>query len=188
MNEDIDNGLEVDWDGEDHDDASDSHTAPLMDVLQTFGIDVVDATEFCNRVIKAAPICPTTAGNDDRPTLIELYGQGNIVQASHGPRRDLNLDGLRAFDLRTRKQIGEAWDFRNRSDRREARRLVDEETPTWFIGSPPCTSFSRWNQSLNHKKMDPHVVEELRQEAVQHLRFVIGLYKLQLGGGRHFLH
>ena len=41
---------------------------------------------------------------------------------------------------------------------------------------------------MNQKKMDPQVVEELRREAVRHLRFVIGIYKIQLEGGRHFLH
>lgn len=41
---------------------------------------------------------------------------------------------------------------------------------------------------MNHRKIKPEVVEELRIEAVRHLRFVIGLYKIQLDGGRHFLH
>ena len=36
--------------------------------------------------------------------------------------------------------------------------------------------------------MDPERVEVLRREAVQHLHFVAGLYKLQVDGGRHFLH
>ena len=43
-------------------------------------------------------------------------------------------------------------------------------------------------QGMNHEKMDPERVEVLRKEAVQHLHFVIGLYKLQLEGGRHLLH
>ena len=41
---------------------------------------------------------------------------------------------------------------------------------------------------MNHKKMDPKRVEVLRTEAVQHLHFFMGLYKLQLEKGRHFLH
>ena len=36
--------------------------------------------------------------------------------------------------------------------------------------------------------MDPRVVEELRREAVNHLHFVIGIYKIQLENGRNFLH
>ena len=41
---------------------------------------------------------------------------------------------------------------------------------------------------MNHKKMDPVRVEVLRKAAVKHLHFVIGLYKIQLEGGRRFLH
>ena len=110
------------------------------------------------------------------------------MQASHGCRRSLNVDGLRAFDLRTFKPNGQAWDFHKAADRREARRYVEEEKPRWIIGCPPCTFFSLWNQGMNHKKMDPERVEVLRREAVQHLHFVIGLYKLQLETCLHFLH
>ena len=36
--------------------------------------------------------------------------------------------------------------------------------------------------------MDPARMETLRQEAVTHLHFVVGLYKMQLRAGRHFVH
>ena len=36
--------------------------------------------------------------------------------------------------------------------------------------------------------MDPNVVEDLRKKTVEHLKFVIGLYKIQLEGGKPFLH
>ena len=65
---------------------------------------------------------------------------------------------------------------------------MEEDKPTWIIGSPPCTFFSAWNQGINHRKMDPARVEELRRMAVQHLHFVVGLYKLQAESGSHFLH
>ena len=41
---------------------------------------------------------------------------------------------------------------------------------------------------MNHKKKVPERIEVLRKEAVQHLHFVIHLYKRKLEGGRHFLH
>ena len=41
---------------------------------------------------------------------------------------------------------------------------------------------------MNLRKMDPAKVKKLRREAVRHLRFVVGPYRLQLDGGRHFLH
>ena len=36
--------------------------------------------------------------------------------------------------------------------------------------------------------MDPARVEELRKEAVMHLHFVMGIYRIQIDEGRHFLH
>ena len=92
-----------------------------------------------------------------------MYGQGNLVKASHGCRRNLNVNGLRAFDLRTSKMSGEPWDFSKASDRKLARNIVEEDKPTWVIGSPPCTFFSAWNQGINYKKTAPERVEALRR-------------------------
>ena len=168
---------------------SDDHVmSPIMDVLQTFGVSAAEAANYCSRVIKNRPIMPITFGELYKPSCFEVYGQGNIVNASHGCCRDLNIDGLRAIDQRTLKPNGVAWDFNKAPDRRKARRYVEEEKPTWVIGFPPCTFFARWNQGLNHKKTNPKVVEERRKEAVKHLRFDIGLYKIQLDGNRHVLH
>ena len=36
--------------------------------------------------------------------------------------------------------------------------------------------------------MAPEKVEELRRAAVKHLHFIVGLYRLQVEAGRHFLH
>ena len=160
-------GLEVDWDAEDlNDDIEDHVMSPMMDVLQCLGVSAGDAANFCADVMVNSPKRPTQYGHACNPTFVKVYGQGNIVNASHGVRRNLNVNGLRAFDLRTFKPNGEAWDFNKSSDRREARRYVEEEKPTWVIGCPACTFFSSWNQSMNHRKMDPDVVEKLRREAV----------------------
>ena len=102
--------------------------------------------------------------------------------------RNLNVNGLNALDLRTAKPNGAPWDFSNAFDRALARTMLEEQKPTWVVGSPPCTFFSAWNQGINHKRMDSKKVEALRREAVMHLHFVAGLYKLQIDGGRHFLH
>ena len=48
--------------------------------------------------------------------------------------------------------------------------------------------FSAWDQGINHRKMSPEKVEQLRLEAVKHLHYMAGLYKLQLAEGRQFLH
>ena len=185
---DVELGGGVDWNVEDLAVEEDHVMSPMMDVLQCLGVSAGDSANYCAQVLKNSPKKTTQFGPAYNPTFFEMYGQGNIVKASHGVRRNLNINGLRAFDLRTCKPSGEAWDFNKSADRREARRYVEEEKPTWVIGCPPCTFFSSWNQSMNHRKMDPEVVEKLRKEAVRHLRFVIGLYGIQLSNGRHFLH
>lgn len=66
-------------------------------------MEAADAANFSAKLVRTAPLRATTLGDAYCPTLFELYGQGNI--AAHGCRRDLNLNGLRAFDLRTRNQM-----------------------------------------------------------------------------------
>ena len=118
-------------------DSSDDHVmSPTMDILQCLGVDVVDSANYCSKVIRDVPVCATRFGETYNPTFFEVYGQGNILRAPHGGRRNLNLNGLRAIDLRTMKPRGEPWDFNKASNRREARKYVEEEKPTWLIGSP----------------------------------------------------
>ena len=64
---------------------------------------------------------------------------------------------------------------------------VKEKKPSWVIGSPPCTAFSRL-QGLNFPKMDPAKVARMIKEAKMHLHFVTSLYQRQLSQNRHFLH
>ena len=125
---------------------------------------------------------------DSSPSFMEIYGQGLILEAAHGCRRNLNIQGLDALDLRTAKTDGTPWDFNRASGRKLARELVDAKKPTWLIGSPPCTSFSKLNVNLNFPKLHPADVEQRLAEGRRHLHFVIGLYKIQLDHGRHFLH
>jgi hypothetical protein len=111
VDEALDGAFDIDYNGDDVEDSPDTVMNPLMDVLQTLGVDVLDAVDYCKRVVRSVPICATTIGEPYRPTFFEFYGQGNLVKASHGPRRNLNLDGLRAFDLRTSKPNDEQIDF-----------------------------------------------------------------------------
>ena len=110
------------------------------------------------------------------------------MRAAYGSRRNLKINGLRAMDLRAAKPDGEQWDFSKPSDRRLEKTMMEHDRPTWLVGSPPCTFFSAWKQGLNHKKMSPERVEELRKEAVIHLHVVVSLYKKQIDAGRHLLH
>ena len=158
----------------------DHEMVALMDILQTLGVGPEEANRYSSKImrIRSQPL---------NPTFVEMYGCGNIVHAANHVLRNLNVEGLNAFDLRTSKPNGVAWDFSRRGDRREALQYVKDKKPTWIIGSPPCTAFSRL-QGLNFPKMDPMRVEKMLKEARRHLHFVISLYQLQLADNRHFLH
>ena len=120
--------------------------ATLINVLQTNGVGVGDAAEYAVRIMKNRHVSPITIGQLYNPTMFEVYGHGTIVNASHGIRRSLNANGLRALYLRTTKPNGAPWGFPVAGDRQLARAMVEEEKPAWTIRSPPCTFFSAWNQ------------------------------------------
>jgi len=124
----------VEYEGPDlHDPDQDHIMSTMMDVLQTCGVSASDSANYCAKVIKDKPVKASQYGDHYKPTFFDIYGQGNIVQASHGCRRNLNVDGLKAFDLRTFKPNGQAWEFHKAADRREERRNVAEEIPRWII-------------------------------------------------------
>ena len=153
IDEDLTNNLEVDWDeGELRDSDGDHVMATIVNVLQTNGVSIGDAVEYGLRMVKNRLVSPINMGKPYNPTVFEVYGHGTIVDASHGLRRSLNVNGLRALDLRTTKPNGAPWDFSLASDRQLARSMIETEKPTWVIGSPPCTFFSAWNQGINLRK------------------------------------
>ena len=125
-------------------------------------------------------------------TFMEVFGGGAICREANRSRRNLNLKGLQAMDLRTTKPNGEVWNFDLRADRRLAREMIDQEEPTWIIGSPPCTAFSLWNTAMNYPKAVAKGKSEEVKAAIdrghKHLNFVMSLYRKQLLAGRHFLH
>ena len=61
-------------------------------------------------------------------TFLEVYGRGSIVRAANTSRRDVNVKGVGALDLRTTRDDGSFWDFRKREHRRDAMRLIDTIT------------------------------------------------------------
>ena len=121
-------------------------------------------------------------------TFSEVYGGGSIVDCANQARRDLNLEGLRALDLRTQKPNGTPWDFTIRADRRLARELIDRDQPDWLIGSPPCTAFSIWNYAMNYPKMDKEKVRAAVEAGRTHLNSVVSLYRKQMNRNKFFLH
>ena len=115
----------------------------MVDILRMAGITEPIA------VAKARDMFST-----DQANFVEVYGT-SIRNHLLTSRRNLNIEGLDSLDIRTLKPNGQPWDFNRRSDRKEARELIDRLDPTWLIGSPPCTAFSIWNLGMNYRKMKP---------------------------------
>ena len=112
----------------------------MLDTLMMTGVSLPEAR---------ARVC---AMRSSRPaaTFTEVYGGEAIaiVECANNARRDLNIVGLRALDLRTLKPDGQPRIFSLKSDRRLASELIDQDQPDWLIGSPPCTAFSIWNNTM----------------------------------------
>ena len=71
-------------------------------------------------------------------TFLELYGRGGINREANGPRRNLNVRGLGALDMRTTKPDGSSWDFSRRQDRHEAVRMINELKPDLSLALHPA--------------------------------------------------
>lgn len=114
VNQDAEDPLEVDGQGAELSDPGNDHMmSSLVDVLQTLGVSVGDATAYAVNVVKdRIPISPIHNGAGYSPTFLEIDGQRNLVKAAHGCRRNLNIHGLHALDLGTDKPNGERpWTF-----------------------------------------------------------------------------
>ena len=172
---------EDDWDQFDIGLMDDSENATMSSIVDS--LVAARADRHCSRIYAA-----TVKGSRKEASFVELYGRGSIMTDANLRRRNLNVQGLAALDLRTVKEDGTPWNFSNKKDRREAERLIDELNPTWIVGSPPCTAFSQWNVCMNYPKMDPAVIKRLVAEGQVHLDFVAKLDRKQYNCGRHFFH
>ena len=103
-------------------------------------------------------------------------------------RRNLNIKGLDAMDLRTTKPNGDTLKFCKREDRRLARDMIEKQNPDWILGAPPCTAFAIWNYAIHYPKANPDKVKELLAEGRVHLNFVASLYRRQVANGKYHLH
>ena len=72
--------------------------------------------------------------NSRSPTITGVYGRGQSLEATHGCRRNLNITGLDALDLRTPKADGTAWKFDLAPGRQEARKLILPKKPNFSPG------------------------------------------------------
>ena len=118
-------------------------------------------------------------------TFCEVYGRGAIVQEANLSRRNLNIEGMKTFDLRVRRDDGEFWDLSRARHRAEVFQYIDEHSPDWVICGPPCTSFSLLNRNLNFPKMTPEAAAQRISDGMVHLRFACALFKKQVEQGKN---
>ena len=108
-----------------------------MDVAEIFG----DLDDDDN--VDAMAMALTSSGVNNRhaqqsafsmcqhePTssFIGIYGR-SIRYQSLVTRRDLNIQGLDSFDLKTLKPKGQPWNVLQKDDRILAKRIIDEQNP-----------------------------------------------------------
>ena len=135
---------------------------------------------------------PAESRFDANGDAVMRLGPGKVAELYSPPRVTATLPklGLAAgstFDLHA-DEAGVAWDFTRPSDRKRAWDRLRAEEPFLVVGSPPCTMFSRLQLNLNARKMGKIEWERRRREAEVLLIFAVAVYRLQVQGGRHFLH
>ena len=106
--------------------------------------------------------------------IAEIYSPKRVTEAAA-------LIGLRAG---LAMDLTNGWDFTRQSHREAAKEYIRRVKPWLLIGSPECKMFSTL-QNLSGPSPEK---TEARKEAEGHMRFVCELYKLQVEGGRKFLH
>ena len=119
----------------------------------------------------------------------EVYSQPRIVQeAALRTYGGTTLKPGWSLDLTLSDPLtGRPWDFSKKEVRARVRGLVRDSKPFMLIGSPPCTMFSSL-QNLSKSKRDEEEFQIKMEVAKRHVRFCVELYRMQLEGGRHFLH
>ena len=150
----------------------------MMSAPIAAGTSAEAASNFVHRIM----------GNENATALMEMYGQESLVAEANKQRRSLNVEGLRAFDLRTNNPDSSPWILNARADRRLAREMIHADEPEWVIGSPQCTNCCIWNRQIHYRKMPVEKVKQVIAEGMRHLNCCRSPYRRQLALGRHFLH
>ena len=95
----------------------------LMDALQTSGVAPEIACQVASSLVRDdARLQRLLTHMDERrqlvheltgniPAFVDVYGRGGLMDMANSKRRNLNVVGLDAFDLRTCEPCGGPWDF-----------------------------------------------------------------------------
>ena len=103
----------------------------LTSVFMTCGASAVDARRAAVRMGRNVAPAVHVKGLSEKQSFMEIFGRGSIIDMANRKRRDINVTGLDALDMRTLKTNGVPWFFSLKADRAEAMRLVEECNPTW---------------------------------------------------------
>ncbi len=118
--------------------------------------------------------------------VAELYSGPRVTKALKMLPELKMIPGF-ALDLTTCDDDGRNWDFDDPEMRQRALKKIQLEKPMFIIGSPMCTAYSTWQRLLRAQR-DPHQVRRQRVRADLHMAFTMEVYKMQMDGGRYFLH
>ena len=107
-------------------------------------------------------------------------------------KRRRRVPGMRlvpgaTFDLEE-DEHGQTYDVLKASDRARIRDRVNRDKPFLVVGSPKCTDYFWFNTAVHHHRMSPEERARRLAEREVILRFAVEVYRMQLAGGRHFLH
>ena len=117
-------------------------------------------------------------------TVMEIYSpprvNGMAERLGIIPGLSLDITGCDPDD-------GKPWDFNDPKKRAKAMDMVLGKRALLVVGSPRCKSFSKlmnWNWS----RMSPEKRDAMKREGLNHLKFCMMLYKIQMESGMYFLH
>ena len=120
--------------------------------------------------------------------VTEVYSPPRVTAELIRMKNKELLPGF-AFDVTTLDpDDGMPWDFSLKSKQDKALKMIESQEPYMLIGSPMCKAFCSW-QFLNFvKSKDKEAMRKFYLKAVEHMRFVVRLYRMQHDAGRYFLH
>lgn len=152
-----------------HNEHNKTWTATLYDIIADIPNDAPDLRDQC-----IAALCEH---------IDEIYSPPRVTLIARQHGREPST----AYDANVCDEQGRPWNFDYPEHRERAVKIITNEQPALLIGSPMCTPFSALMQ-LNKDRMNIDKWNAMYAWALQHLRFTIQLYKLQLKAGRHILH
>jgi hypothetical protein len=116
--------------------------------------------------------------------VMEIFSPSRV----NGMAARLGIVPGMSLDLTTNDpDDGRPWDFSDPNKRKKALDKVLAKEALLVIGSPLCKSFSNL-QNWNFKRMDPEKVKRMKKEGMDHLKFCMMLYRIQVENGMYFLH